>query len=192
MPIKASKPEKENTHENNKCTDEKDKCIFNRSESIGSHVEGNVETDSSTEMPNGTTRIIIDKMAEYVSKNGIEFEGIISNKNDERFEFIKSGHKFNSYYRSKIEKLNSSKRDDSIEKKDRIESRSNDDSSDKESTTSSDRHKKHKKSKRHHHRHHHKHHKHHRRRESSQEKSEKDDDKNEDIERAKRSKKYGE
>ncbi len=45
---------------------------------------------------------MIDKLAEYVSRNGIEFEENIKKKNDERFEFLNKGSLFNAYYRLQI------------------------------------------------------------------------------------------
>jgi hypothetical protein len=41
---------------------------------------------------------IIDKMAEYVARNGTDFENTVKNKNDVRFEFLNEGHVFFTYY----------------------------------------------------------------------------------------------
>ncbi|XP_054715820.1 splicing factor, suppressor of white-apricot homolog [Uloborus diversus] len=41
---------------------------------------------------------IIDKMAEYVAKNGEDFETIVKSKNDPRFAFLNAGNEFNDYY----------------------------------------------------------------------------------------------
>jgi hypothetical protein len=48
---------------------------------------------------------MIDKLAEYVSRNGIEFEENIKKKNDKRFEFLNKDCQFNVYYRLKIKQL---------------------------------------------------------------------------------------
>lgn len=47
-------------------------------------------------------RTIIDKLAEYVAKNGKEFEKQIIEKKDERFDFLRENHKYHGYYCSKI------------------------------------------------------------------------------------------
>jgi len=191
---KKSKPEEEKTIEIIKDSEGKKNDYFNRSEKNNIQVEKHGQANTAFDIPSGVLKEIIDKFAEYVCKNGYEFEEIISNKNDNRFEFIKAEHKFNAYYRSQIEKLQSIKVDESNEKEKRTASMSNDESSDKESTTSSDKQKKHKKSKRshRHHRHHHKHHKHHKHRDSSQEQSDKNEDKKDDREKRKRSKRDSE
>ncbi|XP_064646531.1 splicing factor, suppressor of white-apricot homolog [Lineus longissimus] len=41
---------------------------------------------------------IIDKMAEYVARNGTDFESTVRNKRDMRFEFLTEGHVFFTYY----------------------------------------------------------------------------------------------
>lgn len=41
-------------------------------------------------------------MAEFVVRNGIEFELNIKKKQDERFNFINDDHVYNKYYRNKI------------------------------------------------------------------------------------------
>ncbi|GFT23482.1 hypothetical protein NPIL_195171 [Nephila pilipes] len=41
---------------------------------------------------------IVDKMAEYVAKNGEDFEIIVKNKKDKRFDFLHSWHEFYNYY----------------------------------------------------------------------------------------------
>ncbi|KAF8774591.1 Protein suppressor of white apricot like protein [Argiope bruennichi] len=41
---------------------------------------------------------IIDKMAEYVGKNGEDFETIVKSKNDKRFDFLHSWHEYHNYY----------------------------------------------------------------------------------------------
>lgn len=44
---------------------------------------------------------IIDKLAEFVAKNGDDFENGIKMKGDPRFDFINIGHSFNNYYEQK-------------------------------------------------------------------------------------------
>uniref|UniRef100_UPI00358F0377 splicing factor, suppressor of white-apricot homolog isoform X2 n=1 Tax=Myxine glutinosa TaxID=7769 RepID=UPI00358F0377 len=44
---------------------------------------------------------VIDKLAQYVAKNGRDFELSVMAKNDTRFEFLKEGHHYNAYYEFK-------------------------------------------------------------------------------------------
>lgn len=44
-------------------------------------------------------------MADYVSKNGDQFEEIIKAKKDPRFDFLEKHHEFNKYYREKLNEL---------------------------------------------------------------------------------------
>ncbi|XP_052073899.1 splicing factor, suppressor of white-apricot homolog isoform X6 [Mytilus californianus] len=44
---------------------------------------------------------IIDRMAMYVAKNGVEFEIVVRSKNDPRFEFLQPWHSYFRYYNSK-------------------------------------------------------------------------------------------
>lgn len=60
------------------------------------------EEDETMEEPIGKLKIMIDKLAEYVHKNGIDFEVNLVKKNDERFEFLNENNKFNKYYRLKV------------------------------------------------------------------------------------------
>ena len=48
--------------------------------------------------PSALERPIIDKMAQYVARNGLEFEVMMRKKNDERFRFLNSWHPLHSYY----------------------------------------------------------------------------------------------
>ncbi|KAK2714050.1 splicing factor, suppressor of white-apricot homolog isoform X2 [Artemia franciscana] len=54
--------------------------------------------------PSGELKIIIDKMATYVAKNGREFEATVSAKNDPRFDFIKPENIHRPYYDFKVVK----------------------------------------------------------------------------------------
>ncbi|XP_058014052.1 splicing factor, suppressor of white-apricot homolog isoform X1 [Ahaetulla prasina] len=44
---------------------------------------------------------VIDKLAEYVARNGIKFETSVRAKNDPRFEFLQPWHQYNAYYEFK-------------------------------------------------------------------------------------------
>ncbi|KAG1714279.1 Splicing factor, suppressor of white-apricot [Nymphon striatum] len=58
-------------------------------------------TSSSSQspvIPPEDMQLIIDKMAAYVAKNGVSFEKTVLGKGDSRFDFLKSSHKYNSYY----------------------------------------------------------------------------------------------
>ena len=41
---------------------------------------------------------IIDKMADYVARNGPEFEIVVRRRNDARFTFIEPNHQHHAYY----------------------------------------------------------------------------------------------
>jgi hypothetical protein len=63
--------------------------------------------------PSKEIKQIIDKLADYVARNGPEFEETIKAKNDTRFEFLNTSHEFNSYYKLQVEnirKLNSTQK----------------------------------------------------------------------------------
>ncbi|XP_076140868.1 splicing factor, suppressor of white-apricot homolog isoform X1 [Alosa pseudoharengus] len=44
---------------------------------------------------------VIDKLAQYVARNGEKFEGSVRAKNDPRFDFLQSWHQYNTYYEFK-------------------------------------------------------------------------------------------
>ncbi|XP_029024656.1 splicing factor, suppressor of white-apricot homolog isoform X2 [Betta splendens] len=44
---------------------------------------------------------VIDKLAEYVARNGLKFEASVRAKNDPRFEFLQSWNQYNTYYEFK-------------------------------------------------------------------------------------------
>nr|XP_020465478.1 splicing factor, suppressor of white-apricot homolog [Monopterus albus] len=44
---------------------------------------------------------VIDKLAEYVARNGVKFEASVRAKNDPRFDFLQSWHQYNAYYEFK-------------------------------------------------------------------------------------------
>ena len=41
---------------------------------------------------------VVDRMAMYVAKNGVEFEIVVKSKNDARFEFLHPHHVHFAYY----------------------------------------------------------------------------------------------
>ncbi|XP_056633487.1 splicing factor, suppressor of white-apricot homolog isoform X1 [Diorhabda sublineata] len=53
-------------------------------------------------VPTDETKIVIDKMALYVSKNGEQFEEIVKTKNDPRFDFLHNTHIFYKYYKETL------------------------------------------------------------------------------------------
>lgn len=66
----------------------------------------NAKIDSETiQEPSGNEKIMIDKLAEYVGRNGPEFEDNLRKKNDSRFEFLNSDHRFYKYYKNQIENI---------------------------------------------------------------------------------------
>ncbi|CAH2295682.1 splicing factor, suppressor of white-apricot homolog isoform X2, partial [Pelobates cultripes] len=44
---------------------------------------------------------VIDKLAQYVARNGVKFETSVRAKNDSRFEFLQPWHQYNPYYEFK-------------------------------------------------------------------------------------------
>ena len=59
---------------------------------------------------------IIDKVAEYVARNGSEFEATVAQKNrgNEKFFFLKPDHAHNEYYREKLRQLQGGKPSSSV------------------------------------------------------------------------------
>lgn len=55
-------------------------------------------------------------MADYVCKNGDQFEDIIKAKKDARFEFLEESHEFNKYYKQKLKELKGETINDESEK----------------------------------------------------------------------------
>lgn len=51
--------------------------------------------------PPPDTQPVIDKLAEYVARNGLKFEASVRAKNDPRFDFLQSWNQYNSYYEFK-------------------------------------------------------------------------------------------
>lgn len=56
-------------------------------------------------VPPDDLKIVIDKLADYVSRNGTEFEQCIRQKNDPRFTFLDPTHPNHSYYQFKVKEL---------------------------------------------------------------------------------------
>ncbi|XP_072374446.1 splicing factor, suppressor of white-apricot homolog isoform X4 [Scyliorhinus torazame] len=80
------------------------------------HTEGDsssIHVPSSTTTVSATTVVpviippppdiqpVIDKLADYVSRNGTKFETSVRDKNDTRFEFLQPWHQYNAYYEFK-------------------------------------------------------------------------------------------
>ncbi|CAH1129620.1 unnamed protein product [Ceutorhynchus assimilis] len=61
-------------------------------------------------VPSDEMQTVIDKMAEYVAKNGENFEEIIKQKGDKRFDFLNASHEFNKYYKTKLRELKEPKK----------------------------------------------------------------------------------
>ncbi|XP_028317991.1 splicing factor, suppressor of white-apricot homolog isoform X2 [Gouania willdenowi] len=71
------------------------------------------ETSFKAEVPVATTTVaaiippppdiqpVIDKLAEYVARNGLKFETSVRAKNDPRFDFLQSWNQYNTYYEFK-------------------------------------------------------------------------------------------
>ncbi|XP_024884611.1 splicing factor, suppressor of white-apricot homolog isoform X2 [Temnothorax curvispinosus] len=53
-------------------------------------------------VPPAEVQVIIDKMASYVAKNGRDFETIVKNKGDSRFNFLELSHQYHGYYAHKL------------------------------------------------------------------------------------------
>ncbi|GFR14444.1 hypothetical protein TNCT_239541 [Trichonephila clavata] len=77
----------------------------------GSDISSPASDDDNNELKKGTTtpepyilppppdmQPVVDKMAEYVAKNGEDFEIIVKSKKDTRFDFLHSWHEFYNYY----------------------------------------------------------------------------------------------
>ncbi|XP_076256359.1 protein suppressor of white apricot-like [Rhynchophorus ferrugineus] len=75
------------------------------SESDTSDSEEDGNKNEIYRVPSGEAQIVIDKMADYVAKNGAQFEEIIKAKGDARFNFLNEGHEFYKYYRVKLGEL---------------------------------------------------------------------------------------
>ncbi|XP_037548548.1 splicing factor, suppressor of white-apricot homolog isoform X2 [Nematolebias whitei] len=69
---------------------------------VSSKVEAPVSTPAPAIIPPPPDiQPVIDKLAEYVVRNGLKFEASVRAKNDPRFEFLQSWHQFNTYYEFK-------------------------------------------------------------------------------------------
>ncbi|XP_050311906.1 protein suppressor of white apricot [Anthonomus grandis grandis] len=71
----------------------------------GSEDESVEEKVEVYRVPPSEVQTVIDKMAEYVSKNGDQFEEIIKQKGDSRFDFLNGEHEFYKYYKAKLREL---------------------------------------------------------------------------------------
>ncbi|XP_026153015.1 splicing factor, suppressor of white-apricot homolog isoform X2 [Mastacembelus armatus] len=68
-----------------------------------SKVETQVSTPAAPAIipPPPDIQPVIDKLAEYVARNGLKFEASVRAKNDPRFDFLQSWHQYNTYYEFK-------------------------------------------------------------------------------------------
>ena len=62
----------------------------------------NQNNDSGIIVPDDETKSVIDKLADYVARNGPKFEECIKAKNDQRFSFLESMHPNYNYYKFKL------------------------------------------------------------------------------------------
>ncbi|KAM4720263.1 splicing factor, suppressor of white-apricot homolog isoform 2-T2 [Anableps anableps] len=67
---------------------------------ISSKVEAPVSTPAIIPPP-PDIQPVIDKLAEYVARNGLKFEASVRAKSDPRFDFLQSWHQYNAYYEFK-------------------------------------------------------------------------------------------
>lgn len=98
--------------------------LFSLAQYSGSESESDDETDSQTDaqavvIPSADTQTIVDKMASYVAKNGIDFENIVKSKGDPRFVFLDPTHIFYPYYKYKLKEFggDTEKKEEKVEKK---------------------------------------------------------------------------
>ncbi|XP_038155265.1 splicing factor, suppressor of white-apricot homolog isoform X2 [Cyprinodon tularosa] len=69
---------------------------------ISSKVEAPVSTPAPAIIPPPPDiQPVIDKLAEYVARNGLKFEASVRAKKDPRFDFLQSWHQYNAYYEFK-------------------------------------------------------------------------------------------
>lgn len=79
-------------------------------QNYGSESSDNDDDDDDGDLvikkiPPEETRLVIDKMASYVAKNGADFEKIVQSKGDPRFDFLNDNHEYYNYYKSKIKEF---------------------------------------------------------------------------------------
>lgn len=68
-------------------------------------------------------KLIIEKLAAYVCKNGDEFEKTVKSRNESRFEFLNPGHKYHFYYvKTKLNLLEEKRKQDKTIKHNSVES----------------------------------------------------------------------
>lgn len=68
-----------------------------------SEEESSEDDQKGFKVPDEETKVVIDKMACYVVKNGNDFENIVRSRDDPRFVFLKEDHEYYPYYRHKVE-----------------------------------------------------------------------------------------
>lgn len=95
---------------NSDSDDEEDNNYVKSNDIVNEHLPGNssIQSMDKTEIPAGIVvpppelRVIIDKTALYVLKNGKDFEDILREKNDQRFTFLRYKNPYYKYYTYKV------------------------------------------------------------------------------------------
>lgn len=77
--------------------------------SSGSEDSEEEEQGEVAKVPPEETKLVIEKMASYVAKNGSNFESIVRSKGDPRFDFLTDGHVYYGYYKEKIAEFSGEK-----------------------------------------------------------------------------------
>lgn len=75
---------------------------YSGSESDADSDDANEDGGDVIPIPPADVQVIVDKMASYVAKNGIDFENIVKAKGDPRFVFLEAKHLYNPYYKTKL------------------------------------------------------------------------------------------
>lgn len=95
---KIGSPESENDNVNN---DNETTCNTEKNMVSNFHVDSNGQTRNNVSIlpsPPPEVEKIIDKLAQYVAKNGEDFEKSIRKRNESRFEFINPGNIYHGHY----------------------------------------------------------------------------------------------
>ncbi|XP_074598937.1 suppressor of white-apricot [Brevipalpus obovatus] len=100
---KIGSPGSENDNENNNNSSNNDEqsCGIQKEITSNSHGDSNGQIRSNVSIlpsPSPEVEKIIDKLAQYVAKNGEDFEKSIRKRNESRFEFINPGNIYHGHY----------------------------------------------------------------------------------------------
>ncbi|XP_064612276.1 splicing factor, suppressor of white-apricot homolog isoform X2 [Liolophura sinensis] len=90
---------------------------FSKKNTSKKHIQGEITVMGPQIVPPAPDiQPIIDRMALYVAKNGVDFETVVKSKNDTRFDFLNPGHMHYAYYdfrkRLHLEELEQEKSED--------------------------------------------------------------------------------